>query len=101
MLYSVHLDDGMTSLTSFYLFHFIFELLCILMVMINIVKNKLIHATEYWLLNSFFVRLFLPTNELVLTNHILIWSRSRGLDIIWENIFHNILSNEWELKVVC
>ena len=91
MLYSVHLDDGMTSLTSFYLFHFIFELLCILMVMINIAKNKLIHATEYWLLNSFSVRLFLPT-ELVLTNHILIWSRSRGLDIIWKNIFHKHIS---------
>ena len=28
------------------------------------------------------------------------WSRSRGIDVIWANILFNILSKEWESKVV-
>ena len=49
---------GMTSLTSFFLFHFIFELLGIFMVMINIAKIELIIATENYLLNIFSVITF-------------------------------------------
>ena len=49
MLYFVRLR-GMLSLTSFYLFHFIFELLDIKMVVINIIKIELINAIEYCLL---------------------------------------------------
>ena len=26
--------------------------------------------------------------------------KSRGIDVTWENILHNVLSNEWELKAV-
>ena len=42
---------------------------------------------------------FLRT-ELFLIYPILIWSRSRVIDIVWKNMLHNIPSNEWELKVV-
>ena len=49
---------GMTSLTSFFLFHFIFELLGIFMVMINIAKIELIIATENYLLNIFSIKTF-------------------------------------------
>ena len=89
----------MRNVTSFHLFHFIFDLLGILLLMINIAKIELINGTNYCLRMSFSVRLFLPI-ELVLIHYILIWSRSRGLDVVWKNIFYNILSNEWELKVV-
>ena len=89
----------MRNVTSFHLFHFIFHLLGILLLMINIAKIELINGTNYCLRMSFSVRLFLPI-ELVLIHYILIWSRSRGLDVVWKNIFYNILSNEWELKVV-
>ena len=64
------------------------------MVIINIVKIKLTNATEYCLLNGVAVKLFLPT-ELVLIHHILIWSRSMGLDMIWKNLFYF----EWEMKI--
>ena len=89
----------MRNVTSFHLFHFIVDLLGILLLMINIAKIELINGTNYCLRMSFSVRLFLPI-ELVLIHYILIWSRSRGLDVVWKNIFYNILSNEWELKVV-
>ena len=68
----------MTYLTSFFLFHFIFELLGIFMVMINIVKIELINATENCLLNIFSFGNFLPT-ELFLICPILTWSRLTGL----------------------
>ena len=28
------------------------------------------------------------------------WSRSRGIDIIWTNIMYNTMSNQWERNVV-
>ena len=71
----------MTDLTSFFLFHFIFDLLSTSMVMINIAKIESINATENFL-----------TPELFLIYPILIWSRSRGLDVIWRNLLYNILS---------
>ena len=90
----------MRDVTSCFLLHFIFELLSIFMVMMNIVNIELINATEKCQLNIFSVRnSFLPT-ELFLTYPIFMWSRSRGIDIIWIKILHNILSNEWESKVV-
>ena len=46
------------SLTSFLLFHFNFELLGFFIVMINVMKIELNSATEYYLLNIFFVRNF-------------------------------------------
>ena len=48
----------MMSLTSFLLFHFNFELLGFFIVMINVMKIELNSATEYYLLNIFFVRNF-------------------------------------------
>ena len=90
----------MRDVTSYFLLHFIFELLSIFMVMMNIVNIELINATENCQLNIFSVRnSFLPT-ELFLIYPIFMWSRSRGIDIIWKKILHNILSNEWESKVV-
>ena len=90
----------MRDVTYCFLLHFIFELLSIFMVMMNIVNIELINATENCQLNIFSVRnSFLPT-ELFLTYPIFMWSRSRGIDIIWIKILHNILSNEWESKVV-
>ena len=69
----------MTSLTYFFQFHFIFELLSIFMVMINLFKIEL-----NWKMSAkcFPVGFFLP-RELFLIYHILIWSRSRDLNIIW------------------
>ena len=91
----------MTDVTSCFLLHFIFELLSIFMVMMNIVNIELINATEKCQLNIFSVRnSFLPT-ELFLIYSILMRSRSRGIDRIWINILHNILSYDWESKVVC
>ena len=90
----------MTDVTSCFLMHFIFELLSIFMVMIDIVKNEFININENSLLNIFSVRnSFLPT-ELCLIYPILMWSRSRDIDITWINILHNILSNELESNVV-
>ena len=48
----------MIGLTSFFLFHFIFEFLSLFMVMRNFVKIKLINATENCLVNIFSVRKF-------------------------------------------
>ena len=82
----------MADLTSFFLFHFTFELHNIFMVMINIVKIESTNATENCLINISLLEFFLLT-ELFLIYAILIWSRPRGIDIIWANIFYNILSN--------
>ena len=71
----------------------------IFMVMINIVKIELIDAMENWLLNILSVWIFLPTG-LFLIYLIIMWWRSRGLNIIWTDILYNILSNEWEMKIV-
>ena len=91
----------MTDVTSCFLLQFIFELLSIFMVMTNIVKIELDNATEKCQLNIFSVRnSFLPT-ELFLIYSILMRSKSRGIDRIWINILHNILSTDWESKVVC
>ena len=67
--------------------------------MINIVKIESINATENCQLNIFSVRIIFLQTELFLIYPILIWSRSRGLDIIWTNIVNNILSIEWKLKI--
>lgn len=89
----------MTSRTSFFLFHLVFELLDIFRVMVDIVKIQLVSANENCMLNIFFsIRFFLST-ELFVIYPILIWSRSRCSDIVWTNVFYDILSNEWELKV--
>ena len=72
-----------------------FELINIFKAMISIVKVELINATENYLLNIFFVRNIFPT-----ICPILIWLRSRVIDIIWTKMLYNILSNERELKVV-
>ena len=57
MQYSVHLYDRYYKSYFFFLFNLIFELLGILMVIINI-KMELINATENCLLNVFSVRNF-------------------------------------------
>ena len=62
------------------------------MAVINIVKIELINSTENWLLNIFSARIFLAI-ELFFIYAILIWSRSRGLDVIWTNMLYIILSN--------
>ena len=48
----------MVDLTSFFLFHLIFEFLSFFMVMRNIVKIELINATENCLVNILSVRNF-------------------------------------------
>ena len=65
MLYSVHLYDSVTSLTSFFLFHFIFAMLSIFMIIINIPNIELINATENSLLNISSVRTFFFTNCII------------------------------------
>ena len=57
MLFFVQLYERL-YIIFFLLFHFIFELHSISMVMINIVKNELINATENCLLNIFSARHF-------------------------------------------
>ena len=100
MLYSMHLFvTDMTGLTFFLLLHFTFELLGIFMVITNIVKIELINATENCLLNIFSVKIFLPA-QWFLINPILIWSRSRDLDVIWTNILYNILCDKYEFLIV-
>ena len=74
-----------------------FLLLGVFMILINMTKIESINATENCLL-IYSVRNFFISIHLFLIHPILIWSRSRGLDLIW--LLHNILSNEWELKVV-
>ena len=88
----------MKNLTLLYLFHFIFELLIIFMVKMNIIKIELVNDTENDLLHIFSVTIFLQT-ELSLSIQFF-WSRSKGADIIRANILCKILSNRWELKVV-
>ena len=85
---------NMRSFTSSFLFHFILELLSILMVMVNIRKAELINANENCLLNISSVGSSILPTELILIHHILIWSRSRGIDKIWTNKLYDILSNE-------
>ena len=93
-------DRRCAIFTSFFLFHFIFELHNILMVMINVVKIESVNATENCLVNIFSVRTFFYQSNYSLSISVSrSRSRSRGLDIIWTNIFNNILNNEWELKV--
>ena len=89
----------MTDLTSFFLFLFIFQLLSIFMVAINTVKIELINTTHNYLHNIFYISIFLPT-ELFLIYPICMRSRSKDVDIISTNILCNILSIEWELKIV-
>ena len=89
----------MTDLTSFFLFLFIFQLLSIFMVAINTVKIELINTTHNYLHNIFYISILLPT-ELFLIYPICMRSRSKDVDIIWTNILCNILSIEWELKIV-
>ena len=50
----------MTDMRSLHLFlvHFVFELLGIFMVVINIAEIELINATENFLLNNFSIRFF-------------------------------------------
>lgn len=96
MLYFAHLYDRSYI---FFPFHFIFELLIILMAMINIVKTELINSCKNCLVNIFWTRIFLTT-ELFLICLNLIWSRSRGKDIIWTYILFDTVSNEWILKTV-
>ena len=74
----------MTSLTYLFQFYFILELLSIFMVMINLYHGKFIMVMVHGkcLLNVSSVRFFLP-RELFLIYPILIWSRSKGLNIIW------------------
>ena len=62
------------------------------MAVINIAKIELINSTENWLLNIFSARIFLAI-ELFFIYAILIWSRSRGLDVIWTNMLYIIRSN--------
>ena len=55
----------MTSLRFSFLFHFIFELLFIFMVMTNVIKIELISTTENWLLilpllDKFFTNWIVP-----------------------------------------
>ena len=66
------------SLTSFLLFHFNFELLGFFIVMINVMKIELNSATEYYLLNIFFVRNFFyqPNYSLSIT---LSFSQDQGV----------------------
>ena len=65
----------MTILISIVLFHFIFDLLTIFIVMTN--RIELINATEGCLLNIFSVKnICLPT-KLSLIHYIFIWSRPR------------------------
>ena len=70
----IYMTD-MKSLISIVLFHFIFNLLSIFMVMINIKKIELMNATESWSSNLFSVKnIFLPS-KLWLIHSIFIWSR--------------------------
>ena len=65
----------MTSLISIAMFRFIFDLLSILMVMINIKKIELINATVRRLSNLVSVKyIFLPT-KLWLIHSIFVWSK--------------------------
>ena len=91
MLYSIHLYDRYDKY-DFFLFHFIFELLSIFMVMINIVKIEFINATKNYLLHIFSVRIFLLT-ELFLIHPIPIQSRPRGLDVTWTMMLYSTMSN--------
>ena len=59
----IYMPD-ITSLSSFLLFHFIFELLGIIMLIMNIIKTELINATESFWLNIFSVRNF-STNGII------------------------------------
>ena len=53
----------MTSRTSFFLFHLVFELLDIFRVMVDIVKIQLVSANENCMLNIFFsIRFFYQLN---------------------------------------
>ena len=83
----------------FFLFYYILELPGVFIIMINIDKIDLIRAPGNCLLNIFTVRFFSPT-KFLLIHPIFIWSMARSLDIIWTKKLNNILSNEWELKVV-
>ena len=65
MLNFMHLYDRYDLPEFFLLFHSIFELFSIFMVMINIVKIELIKATESCLLNIFSVWIFF-TNWIIL-----------------------------------
>lgn len=100
MRYAVFCPFIWQTLYHFFLFHLIFELLSIPMVMINIVKLKLINTTEICLLNIFSVRHFFLQNELLLIYSILMWPRSRGIYIIWTDILSSILNNDWKFKIV-
>ena len=71
----------------------------VFIIMINIDKIDLIRAPGNCLLSIFSVRFFSLT-KFLLIHPILIWSMARSLDIIWTKKLNNILSNEWELKVV-
>ena len=85
--------------TSFLVFHFIFELLSIFMVMRNIVKIEWIITTENCLANIFSVgNIF--TNWIIQYLSQSYVAKSRGMYTKWTNILCNILSNEWKLKFV-
>ena len=58
LLYSMQLYDRYGK-SDFFLFDFIFDLLNVFKVMINIVKTELINATENWLENILSVIIFL------------------------------------------
>ena len=60
---------NMTSLSYFFLFHFILELLRIFMVMINIVIIELIIATENYLLNIFLLEIVLSKLIILYSSH--------------------------------
>ena len=51
-------------------------------------------STKYFLCWNFFPK------TIVLNNSVLVWSRSRVIDIIWKNMLYNKLSYEWGLKIV-
>ena len=101
---------NMASLTSFPLFHVIFELLGHFMVIISIVQIKLISATESCLLSIFSIRNYFYRQNYSFYHPIPISSGSRDLDITWKKILCSILIsnninsfaervNEWYLQV--
>ena len=82
----------------FFLFHFIFELLSIFMLMINIVKIELINPTENCLLSIFTVRKFFYQLNYSLRIP-LMWSKLRSIDIICRSSHPEVLLGKGVLKI--
>ena len=69
----MHLYERHYEPNFFFLFHFIFELLSISMVTINIVKIELINAAENLLLNIISASSFFSQSHYSLSIHIPLW----------------------------